>query len=483
MNTEQQILPIRQVTQTISKKLEDNIIFLSKELSVDANFDICLRTFQFCGTKCAIYFIDGFTKDDSIQKITQFLLTLKPDQLTPNAGDFATALMPYGEVGVEDTMQTALVSFLSGMTLLFVEGYDQALTIDCRTYPTRSVEEPEKDKVLKGSRDGFVETLTSNTALIRRRIRDPHLTMEITQVGTRSYTDIAICYLSDKVDPDMLSDIKSRISRIQVESLTMNQQSLAECLYPYKWYNPFPKFRFTERPDTTAACILEGNIAILVDNAPAAMVLPCSFCDIIEEANDYYFPPFTGTYLRLSRLMTAILALIFTPTFLLLTMNPQWVPSWLSFIQIQAPANVPFWLQFLILEFAVDGLKLAAVNTPSMLNTPLSIIAGLVLGEYAVESGWFSAEILLYMAFVAVASYSQTSFELSYALKFLRIQLLLLTAFLNLPGYILGLIIIVLAFTTNKTITGDSYLYPIKPFSFGKLFKRLIRGRVQHTEQ
>ncbi len=480
MNTNQDIIPINAVSQQVSKALNDNMSFMARELNIDTNFDICYRVIDISQVKSGLYFIDGFTKDDSIQKISQFLLTLKPEDMTEDAHAFVKRFMPYGEVGLEREMKNVLVSLLSGMSILFIDGFDQAITIDCRTYPMRSVGEPEKDKVLKGSRDGFVETLTSNTALIRRRIRDPHLTMEITQVGERSFTDIAICYLSDKVNPKMLEDIKNRISRIRVEALTMNQQSLAECMYPYKWFNPFPKFRFTERPDSAAASVLEGNVAILVDNSPAAMVLPSSFCDIIEEANDYYFPPLTGSYLRISRLLTALLALFFTPTFLLFIQNPQWIPEWLSFIEIQEEANVPFWLQFLILEFAVDGLKLAAVNTPSMLNTPLSIIAGLVLGEYAVSSGWFTAEILLYMAFVAVANYSQSSFELGYALKFLRIQLLILTAILNIWGYAAGIIIIILAFATNKTITGDSYLYPIKPFSLGKLLKRLVRGRLQY---
>lgn len=474
------MLPLNEVTTLISSSLDENMAFLAEELSIEKCFDLCYRVIDISEVRSVIYFIDGFTKDETLQRISQFLLGVKKLEMPADAHAFSKRFVPYGEVGLETEMKNAIISLLSGITLLFIDGYDQAITIDCRTYPVRSVDEPEKDKVLKGSRDGFVETLTSNTALIRRRIRDPHLMMEFTRVGERSQTDIAICYLSDKVKPEMLADIKDRLSRIKVEALTMNQQSLAECMYPYKWYNPFPKFRFTERPDAASASVLEGNVAILVDNSPAAMVLPSSFCDIIEEANDYYFPPLTGSYLRLSRLLTALLALFFTPTFLLLIQNPDIIPGWLSFIRIYESPNVPFWLQFLILEFAIDGLKLAAVNTPSMLNTPLSIIAGIVLGEYAVSSGWFTAEILLYMAFVAVASYSQSSFELGYALKFLRIQLLVLTALFNIWGYVAGLVIIVLAFTTNKTITKDNYLYPLKPFSFGKLIRRLIRGRLHY---
>ena len=479
MSVNDKVIPLEELNQYLNRDVDKNIEFFNRELNADKCFDIIKRELEICGEKAILYTIDGFTNNESIQKITQHFLTLKQSDYTHDAQAFLKTLIPYGEANVEGDIKKLIIALLSGNTILLVNGIDKGFIMDCRTYPVRSVEEPEKDKVLKGSRDGFVEILTSNTALIRRRIRDPRLTLELLQIGERSYTDIAICYLSDKVNPDMLERLRKKLKSIKVESLTMNQQSLAECLFPYKWFNPFPKYRFTERPDTTSACILEGNIVLLVDNSPAAMILPSSFCDIYEEANDYYFPPLTGTYLRISRLLTVFLALFFTPTFLLLMDNPEWIPASLSFIVINEQPNIPFWFQFVMLEFAIDGLKLAAVNTPSMLNTPLSIIAGIVLGEYAVSSGWFSAEILLYMSFVAVANYSQSSFELGYAIKFLRMQLLLLTALLSIWGYIAGVIIIITSFVTNKTITGESYLYPIQPFSFKKLIKRIVRGRLK----
>lgn len=228
------------------------------------------------------------------------------------------------------------------------------------------------------------------------------------------------------------------MNSIHVDALTMNQESLAECLYPHKWYNPFPKFKFSERPDTAAASILEGNITFLVDNSPAAMILPSSVFDIIEEADDYYFPPVTGTYLRLSRMVISILTLLLTPTWLMLMQNPHLLPPWLEFLKLSEAPHVPLVFQLFILEFAIDGLRLAAINTPSMLTTPLSVIAGIVLGEYSVKSGWFNSETMLYMAFVTVANYSQASFELGYALKFMRLLLLLLTAIFNIWGYIAG---------------------------------------------
>ena len=303
------------------------------------------------------------------------------------------------------------------------------------------------------------------------------------QTGESSHTDIAICYMKKRVDDDLLEKIKRRIQNLHVDALTMNQESLAECLFPHKWYNPFPKFRFSERPDTAVASILEGNIVILVDNSPSCMILPSSVFDIIEEADDYYFPPVTGTYLRLSRMSFSILSLFLTPLWLLLMQNPHWIPNWLEFIQVNDEMHVPLIFQLLILEFAIDGLRLAAVNTPNMLTTPLSVIAGIVLGEYSVKSGWFNSETMLYMSFVTVANYSQASFEMGYALKFMRVILLVLTSLFNGWGFLLGTVIVICAIVFNRTIAGKSYIYPLIPFSWSECKKRFFRGRLPHTEK
>ena len=266
-----------------------------------------------------------------------------------------------------------------------------------------------------------------NIALIRRRIRDVDLKFEIYSIGSSSRTDISVVYMKDRVNQKALSIIQKRLKKISVDSLTMNQESLAEVLMPRNWWNPYPKFKYTERPDTAAACILEGSITVLVDNSPSAMIIPTSLFDIIEDPNDYYFPPVTGTYLRMTRILTSIMALFVTPVYLLLLRYPDYVPDWLGFVMIQDEMNVPPLLQLLLLELAIDGLRMAAVNTPSMLTTPLSVVAGIVFGDYTVNSGWFNSEIMLYMAFVAVANYTQNNMELGYAIKFQRIILLVLT--------------------------------------------------------
>lgn len=263
----------------------------------------------------------------------------------------------------------------------------------------------------------------------------------------------------------------------------MNQESLAECLYRRKWYNPFPKFKYTERPDTAAAQVLEGNLIILVDNSPSAMVLPTTIFDAVEEADDYYFPPITGTYIRLSRFLIMLLTYFLTPTFLLLMTHREWIPESFQFIVLKDTENIPLIWQFLILELAIDGLRLAAVNTPNMLSTPLSVMAALVLGEFSVNSGWFNSEVMLYMAFVAIANYTQSNYEMGYALKFMRILTLILTAVFGPWGYIAGVLFLVLSIIFNRTVSGESYIYPLFPLNIRKLCTRLLRLRLPETRK
>lgn len=464
--------------ECISGKLQQDMQYLDRLLDVDNNFDVIHRVIDIGGKEACMYLVDGFCKDELLQKLLQYLMDRKPEDMPEEMDGISRQFTPYVEVEVEENMGKLADALLSGMFILLIDGYRKALLIDSRTYPARGVEEPEKDKVLRGSKDGFVETVVFNTALIRRRIRSVDLHMEMMRAGKSSKTDIVLCYMKDRVDDRFLKEIRRKIREINVDSLTMNQESLAECLYQKKWYNPFPKFKYTERPDTAAAQVLEGNIVILVDNSPSAMILPTSIFDVIEEADDYYFPPITGTYLRLTRLLITLFTYFMTPTFLLMMNHVDWVPESFSFVLLREEPNIPLIWQFLILEVAIDGLKLAAVNTPNMLSTPLSVLAALVLGEFSVNSGWFNAEVMLYMAFVAIANYTQANYELGYALKFLRILNLLFTEWFGLWGYIGGVVVAVLALCTNRTVAGGSYIYPLIPFDWKNLKNRIIRRRL-----
>ena len=444
--------------QTIFDSIEENVSYMNSILPVKESFDLIQRDIIIGERKATFYFVDGMTKDETMQKIMSGFFALKKDDMPSNATGFSKMALPYVEVDVIADFDLIIRNILSGVTCLFIDGYEACLAIDCRTYPARSVDEPDKDKSLRGSRDGFVETIVFNTALMRRRIRDPHLVMKMFEVGEISRTDVAVCYMSNKVDPELLKNISERIESLDIEALRMNQQSLADALFKRKWFNPFPKFKFTERPDTAAVCMMEGKIVLLVDNSPSAMIIPTSVFDIIEEANDYYFPTLTNVYLKVTRAIITLATVFFTPLFLLFMQNPTWIPEMFRFIAIKDTMNVPLIFQFLILELAIDGLRLAAMNTPSMLSTPLSVIAGIVLGEFAVKSGWFNSEVMLYMAFVAVANYTQPNFELGYALKFMRLLLLVLTACFNWVGFLAGTLIVVGSIVFNKTLSGRNYL-------------------------
>lgn len=452
-------------------------------LNIGECFDIIRRRFVIGGKQAASYAVDGFLTGDLVEKVMEFFYSIQEEDMPEDFAGFLQQSIPYMDVMKLQDQEAFTKAVLSGMCCLLVEGYDQILAMDLRSYPGRSVEEPDKDKVLRGSRDGFIESLVPNIALIRRRIRDVNLIFSLENVGRSSKTDVAVCYMKGRVKEDVLNKIKERIKSIDVDSLTMNQESLAECIFPKGWLNPFPKLKFTERPDTTAACLLEGSVVVLCDNSSSAMILPTSLFDIIEDANDYYFPPVTGTYLRLSRITINLIAVFLTPVFILLLQNPEWVPPVFDFIKIKDDVNIPPVVQLLILEVAIDGLRMASVNTPSMLNTPLSIIAGIVFGDYTVDSGWFNAEIMLYMAFVAVANYTQSNMELGYAIKFMRILLLILTGIFGLWGFVAGTLIVIIAPMINRTITGRNYLYPLIPFDGVQLLQRFFRISLRKYEQ
>lgn len=353
-------------------------------LRIEDSFDLIRRRFMIGGKQAAFYTVDGFLKGEVSEKVMEFFYKITEEQMPEDFAGFLQQQIPYLDLMKVADQEMFVKSVLSGMSCLMVEGYDIILALDFREYPSRSVDEPDKDKVLRGSRDGFIESLIPNMALIRRRIRDTDLSFELVDVGRSSKTDVAICYMQNRVNPGVLREVQKRLKGIDVDSLTMNQESLGECIFKKGWINPFPKFKFTERPDTTAACLLEGSIVILCDNSSAAMILPTSLFEIIEDANDYYFPPLTGTYLRFSRFIINVVSIFLTPFFILLMQHPDWVPHSFEFIKIQDPMYIPPVAQLLILEVAIDGLRMAAVNTPNMLNTPLSIIAGIVFGDYTV---------------------------------------------------------------------------------------------------
>ncbi|MBQ8762999.1 MAG: spore germination protein [Clostridia bacterium] len=392
-----------------------------------------------------------------------------------SAREFANKYVPYVETDVTSKVSDFIKSVLSGGIGMVVEGYPEAIIIDARTYPVRSVGEPDNDKVLRGPHDGFVETLVFNTALLRRRIRDTALTMEIHSVGRVSQTDVVICYMKDKVNCKMLDALRKKLDSININSLTMGQQSLIDCLVPKQWFNPFPKVRYTERPDAAAASILEGSMVLMIDNSPAAMIIPTGIFDFLQDTNDYYMSPVIGSYMRIIRMAIFAMTMLLIPVWLLLVQNPEFIPPWLEFIKIEEPNTVPIVAQLFIVEVVIDAMRLASINTPQSLSSSFGVIGALVLGEFAVSAGWFVSEVVLYMAFVALTNFTQPSYELGYAFKLFRMLLIALIALFDIWGFIAGIILIIAEIATTKTVTGQCYLYPLIPFKGSALASLLLR--------
>lgn len=455
--------------------IKSNEIILEQLLQSEKSFDLVSRKLVINGRKAHLYFVDGLIKDSVMEKVLEFLYSVEDNAFMQSADTFLECCVPYVESSTETDEKKTAMFVLSGVSALLIDGFTKAIMIDGRSYPQRETAEPEKDKALRGSHDGFVETLISNTALIRRRIRSSDLRITPYTIGKSSKTDVALLYMNDRADKKLLKKIKNKLENMNCDSLTMNQQSLVELMLDRKWYNPFPKIKYTERPDSAASAILEGNIVILVDNSPSALVLPTSLFDVIEEADDYYFSPITGTYLRLARYLVTLSTLVITPLWLLAIKYPDYVPSAFRFVLPSDEINVPIFWQLIILEIAIDGLRLASLNTPSSLSTALSIIGAIALSDFAVSSGWFCSEAILYMAFVAVANYSQPSYELSYALKFMRVILLVLTQIFGIFGFAGDFVIMIVLMLTNKTVSGKSYLYPLIPFNAKALLHKVLR--------
>lgn len=461
------------------RKLTDNYsqnqILLDNELNVKENFDVLKKKLKVGQDEITLYYLDGFVKDAVMQKLMMHLLSL--DGLGNSAQKLVDEKIPHIEVDATDNLDLMLHMVLSGASLMIGSTFgESAIIIDSRSYPARETQEPENDRTIRGSRDGFVETLISNTALIRRRIRDTGLVMSYVTVGSLSKTDVVLCYIKDKADPDYVDMIKSKLENIKTSSLTMGHESLSECLIKKRWYNPFPKIRYTERPDLAASQILEGSVVILCDNSPEAMVIPVSIFDFLQETNDFYFPPITGSYLRIVRHAVFWLTLFMVPLWYLCTKNPQFVPEWLSFVLPRENGRLPIIVQLLLVEFIIDGLRMASMNTPDILANSLSVVGGLILGDFAVDIGWLIPEVILYMAFVGIANFAQRNYELGYAFKFMRMILLILIALFNVWGLIGGTVLIIILLATNKTVNGRrNYFYPLIPFNGSALLSMLFR--------
>lgn len=461
----------------ISKNLNDNITSLKKILPISTSFDLISRDLFLGETRGYFLSINGFCKTEILQQIfsdLQYPLFTKDDHIE-DIIRYMNSKMGYAQVTLCNRWEDIIQQVLSGPSVLFVDNAPKAIIIDTRTYPTRSIAEPDTERITKGARDGFVETMLFNANLIRRRIRSPHLTFSLHTVGTQSRTDVAVAYLDNCVNKDMLDAVFHKLDNLNVSNLTMGSKSLEELLLPKKWWHPMPSVLQTERPDLACSYLSEGHILIIVDNSPIVLILPCTIFQFTQSAEDYYKSPLVGNYFRLVRFFCIPTSLLLMPLFLLITaFFPELSEKWqLLSVSDLSPTRLVFYV--FAVEFLLDLFRYSASINSSRFSGSLSIVGGLLIGDMAVSLNWASPEILFYGAITLLCSLSITNLELSDALRVYRIFLTVFTGLWGLPGFLIGVGLVLLSLITTPTFGGMSYFWPLFPFNYKALKTLLFR--------
>ncbi len=455
----------------VEKKLEANLEIIKEKLGVGQSFDVLIREFSAANRKAAIVFLDGLIKDRETTVIMKSLMLLPKGSLNINGLEKVVVdHLPYFEMEITDNLEDAIDQMLAGPLILLIDGIDSAIILDVREYPARGVEEPDLERVTRGSREGFVETAIFNTVMVRRRIRDPNLRFEALQVGKRSKTDVFIGYIKDIADAGLVKEVKQRIDRIDRDALPMGGKNLEEYILGTS-LNPLPVTRYTERPDVAAAHLYEGHIAIFVDTSPFAMLIPVTAWHFTQHAEEFFQNPPVGTYLRWVRTLGIGLSVWLIPIWYALV-HTQNLPQWLSWLGPREAGVVPLWLQFLILEFGLDLIRMAFVHTPNALATSLGIVGAILLGDLAVDVGIFAPEAILYISITAIGTFATPSLEFALALRLFRYLIFLGTVIFGWFGLGATTLLSILIFGFTKSF-GLPYLWPLIPFD-GKAFLRII---------
>jgi stage V sporulation protein AF len=362
---------------------------------------------------------------------------------------------------------------LIGNTALYLDGYPAALIIDAKQYPSRNPEQPTLEKVVRGSQDGFTETLIVNVALIRRRLRDPKLRFEILMVGRRTQTDVCIGYIEDIANTELIESIRDKIKAIDIDGIPLADKQLEEMTVKSGW-SPFPLVRYTERPDVVAAQLLDGSITVIVDTSPSVMLLPTTYFDLVQHAEENRQNPFIGSYLRWVRYLGMLASLFLMPLWLLYNEKTDLRPHWLWFVGAQNVGDLPLIVQFLIAEIGVDLLRLAAVHTPAPLVTAMTLLSAILIGDIAVKTGLFINEVILYMAISAIGMFATPSYELGLANRIIRLALLISVFFFHEIGFVVVITFVFLYLALERSFNVP-YLWPLIPFNGAALLNIILR--------
>ncbi|MEW9671816.1 spore germination protein [Ammoniphilus sp. 3BR4] len=478
--------PNTKIERLESERLSTNLLRNAEQLKTifDRSSDIVYRDFQLGDRqKGMIVFLDGLVNmkliDDDVIKP---LLEYGKNPVSPTLLRFEelehflrNRVISAAQVSSGGDFQEVTDRVLSGDTALILDGIGQALFISAKEWESRSVEEPATEAVIRGPREGFTESLRTNTSLIRRRLKTPTLKMESMKVGRLSKTDLAITYLDGIADESVVAEVRERIGRIDIDAIL--ESGYIEELIEDNPYSVFPQVQYTERPDKVVGNLLEGKVGIIIDNTPFALIVPVTFYEMLQASEDYYGRFMMTTAIRWIRFLFVVIALLFPSLYIaLLTFHQEMVPTTLLFSIAASRETVPFpaIVEALLMEISFEGLREAGVRLPRPVGQAVSIVGALVIGQAAVEAGIVSAPMVIVVSITGIASFIMPSFNQAITIRMLRFPMMILAAILGLYGILLGLLFI-LSHMCRLRSFGRPYLSPMAPMHFGDLKDVLVR--------
>lgn len=458
--------------ESIKPSLQDNIEYI--KTTVGNSSDIVTREIVLGSEhqiKAVICYTDGLVDTKSIQEFIMETLmadSTSIDSMISTEHDLLPLLksriLAVGEIKDVTDFSSLFTSLLSGDTILLLDGYSQGLTIAMRSWKDRGVTESTTETVIRGPKEGFSESIRTNTALIRRKIKDPNLWLETKQIGKLTKTDVAIMYIKGIVNDDIVKEVHSRLDRIDIDGIL--ESGYIEEFIEDETYTPFPTVYHSERPDVIAADLLEGKVAILVDGTPIVLVVPTMLISFIQAAEDYYQRADISTLIRLLRFLSIFISLLGPSLYIAITtFHQEMLPTQLLISLAAQREGVPFpaFIEALMMEVSFEILREASIRMPKAIAQSISIVGTLVIGSAAVDAGIVSAAMVIVIAITAVSSFVLPSFDLSMTIRMLRFLMMFLAAAFGLFGIIVGVIGLILHLCSLRSF-GIPYMSPFGPF-------------------
>ena len=358
------------------------------------------------------------------------------------------------------TIENAAQGILIGDTIIFIDGYDRAIKIPDAGYPDMGVTESDSEKVVRGSNEGFADSVKINTALIRRRVRSTRIKVKEINCGVRSNTNVDLVYMDDLVDKEMLSDVENRLKEYEIDGVL--DSGVLEQLSEKKWYSPFPEFQTTVRPDRAAFSILEGKIVVLVDNSPIALLLPTDFNSFLKTTDDDFDRTLAVNLARIIRYLATFFALTLPGLYLAVTnFHTQILPTTLllSFWENRIGVPFPEVVEVLLMELSFELLREAGIRLPGAMGNTIGIVGGLIIGQSAVDANLVSPIVVIIVAFTALCSFAIPNEEFAFSFRILKFFIILMSAWLGYFGFLIGIYMIIIHLTKLKSF-GVPYLHP-----------------------